>query len=184
MTEGEPCTFILDSGAHPTHLTRPTRHMRKTLHAAHTATATTTRSKCTHHGKTTIRTNKNIRLQVPAVANPAITTNLISVQDLARLNGNVLFTRNKAIYKNTAQRNKPIIVGTAPWNTKHQAYAWTNKNLNNAYSARTKTYTRTQTKPSQNASRKRRRCNTLVHAHHKCRNTGDKTGTSPISTIP
>ena len=150
MTEDDLCTFILDSGAHPTHLTRPTKHMRKTRQAIHTSTATNTKSKCTHHGKTTIRTNKNIRLQVPAVANPAITTNLISVHDLARLHGNVLFTRKKAIvYKNTAERNKPVIVGTAPWNKKHQAFAWTNKNPNNAYSARSKPYTRTQTKPSQ-----------------------------------
>ena len=81
-TLDEPCTFILDSCAHPTHLTSPTRHMRKTTTQKHTHTATNTRPKCTHNGKKTIITNRNVPVQLPAVANQAITTNLISVHDI------------------------------------------------------------------------------------------------------
>lgn len=142
-----PCTFIVHSGAHRTHLTRPTQHMRKTSTQSHTYTGANTRHKCTHNGKTTIITNRSIQHKLAAVANPAISTNRISVHDITRLPGNVLFTPSQAVInRNSKYQTTHPILGTAPRNGTHEAYTWTNRNMKHSYSARTKPYQNQQTK--------------------------------------
>ena len=107
--------FILDSGAHPTHITSPTPDMNPITTPTLTTTATNQQSQSTHRGIIKIHTKENNDpLRTFAVANPAIKQNLVSVHDLASRYGLVTFTANKGTVYDT--RKAPTkIVAIAPW---------------------------------------------------------------------
>ena len=119
-----PCTYILISGAHPSHLQHPTGQMTKTRTNLHTQTAINTLSTYAQNGQRTILTNRNGPLQIPALANPNIRSNLISMHDIVRLYGNIVFrATQRIIYCN--QQGQNTILGTVSWKEGHQAYTWT-----------------------------------------------------------
>ena len=116
------CTYIFDSGAHPSHITNlSTIHQPKqTSHK--TKTATNQIVQCTHTGQTTIKTNKGHTLMVAAFVSPDIISNLLSVRSITQTQGTILFTPHTAYLFDKHARRK--IIGTAPWNPAIKAYAW------------------------------------------------------------
>lgn len=117
---GDNCTYILDSGAHSSHITdpsslqthRPVRHKTKP--------ATIPIVQCTHARQTTISTNKGHKLKYTAVVSPNINRHLLSVQAIAKTHGNVLFTPEAAYLfdKNSPSSAQPR--GTLPSARKHR----------------------------------------------------------------
>ena len=139
------CTYILDSGAHPSHVTNLSAIHQPEKINHRTKTATNQIVKCTHTGQTTIKTNKGHTLKVSAVVSPDITSNLLSVRSITQSHGNILFTPQTAyLFDRTSKRK---IIGTAPWNNELQAYAWKPTPPHQARGARTTPTTRNATKP-------------------------------------
>ena len=105
-------TYILDSGAHPSHMkTRFSLHNPRPA-SNRTRTATNPTVPFTHVGQTTIRTNKGHFLHVTAVVSPRVTSNLLSVRSISQKHGNILFTPEVAYIFDKNSRD--IVIGTAP----------------------------------------------------------------------
>lgn len=86
------------------------------------ATATSETSHHTHGGTAAIRATTN-ELRPPALAKPRLFNNLISIHNLARTYGPVIFTNTSAIATDT-RRPKPRVIAFAPRQTKSQAYVF------------------------------------------------------------
>ena len=104
---------VLNSGAHRTHLRKPSPQMRELTQTLTTNTVTSSTSMLTHAGITQVITGKGITMRLPVVANPQLRSNLVSVQFIARQWGLVVFSSDKAYIINTKQPSVPTLVGTA-----------------------------------------------------------------------
>ena len=97
-------SYILDSGAHPTHLTQPHTHTRPLTTPRYTRTADNRRHSITHSGPVQIPT-QTMQINISdAIVTPTIKNNLVSVHSLACNHGPVTFTPSKA-YINTNDRH-------------------------------------------------------------------------------
>ena len=142
-------TFIVDSGAQPTHTTTTHAGMHPSTGTL-TQTATGQRVRITRTGHINIQTRKN-RIQVPAVHTPKIMQNVLSVHDLTQ-HGHVTFTPTHAHLLAPSKIPTPTL--TAHY--KQGQYRLTSAPTHAANGARTynsksrtiKTKTISQTKPS------------------------------------
>jgi len=75
--------YILDSGAHPTHVAKQTPNMRPTK-PSRTRNANGSMSIVTHTGQILLQTKTPKNLKIPAIHVPDIKKNLLSVHDLTR----------------------------------------------------------------------------------------------------
>ena len=98
-----------------------------------TNTATSSTSSATHVGTLQIKTNRNKILKLPAVANPDITQNLISVHDIARKYGASFFRPHTAEVVNT-ETIPSTVLATA---TTHNGLYYLNPPQSQAHAART-----------------------------------------------
>ena len=101
LPQDDNSTYALDSGAHPSHVKHPSRTMRKLHIPIPTHTATNSKTNATHYGHVQIQTSNNATMTLPAVANPALKKNLLSVNDIARQWGQVTFYAKRAAIYNT-----------------------------------------------------------------------------------
>ena len=106
--------YILDSGAHPTHINHQVRQMNPLKHPLTTQTATSTSSNTTHHGILKIQANNGFTIREKVIINPDIQENLVSVHSLAKQWGHILFSPTKAHILHT-KTTRPSVIGTASW---------------------------------------------------------------------
>ena len=97
-------TYILDSGAQPTHTAKPHADMQKS-NGTLTQTANGQRARITHTGTIRLK-QKNKTMHIAAVHAPQIRENLLSVHDLTEY-GHVTFTPTHAYL------HKPTKIPTA-----------------------------------------------------------------------
>ena len=96
--------FILDSGAHPSHIPRPIQTISPLPTSLYTRTATNQRIPCSHHGTAQILTDRGHRIRLKVIVNPQIQQPLISAHDLAKTTGPVTFHHKHAtIYNHRAR---------------------------------------------------------------------------------
>eukprot|EP00737_Agarophyton_chilense_P004279 gb/GEZJ01005303.1/.p1 GENE.gb/GEZJ01005303.1/~~gb/GEZJ01005303.1/.p1 ORF type:complete len:199 (+),score=1.83 gb/GEZJ01005303.1/:1269-1865(+) len=107
-------TFLLDSGAHPTHMSQPTPST-KLLH-----TSILTHSTADHQTlrkqreAIQLNMNRNKTIHTHAVASPHLRQNLLSGKDRRTRYGLVPFTkRREYIYETT--RKPPVLLARGPW---------------------------------------------------------------------
>ena len=106
-------TYILDSAAHPTHVNHLLKNPAKPQSLT-TITATSNNLTPLQQGTLKIKTNMEKTVTLPALRHPNIRSNLLSVQNICRQHGHVLFSANRAIIMNTS-RTPPSITGTGTW---------------------------------------------------------------------
>ena len=190
-----PCTYTLDYGAHPSHVSHTKHIPYPNPYHAKTYTATNASTHCTQRGQASIKTNMKNKIRIPALVTPKIRSNLLSVHDITIHHGNVLFTPTKAIMY-ARNKGKSKIFGTAPWNHKHQAYTWSSTQ-NHAHSARTRPSNTKSTKLAQTKSNENpspapskpnlllsQRPNTTIAKHHNTQPIYKLGKTHPIPTSP
>ena len=155
-------TFILDSGAQPTHTARPHASMHPSTGTL-TQTPTGERVRITHTGNIGIQT-KNNKIRLPAVHTPKIKQNLLSVHDLTA-HGQVTFTRTHAHLH--APTKIPPAMLTAPY--KQGQYRITSESHPTVKGARTypskKRTINTKNNSEQTNSRQSAPTKNHTHAH-------------------
>ena len=103
-------TYILDSGAQPTHTAKPHADMQKS-NGTLTQTAIGHRARITHTNTIRLK-QKHMKMQITAVHAPHVRENLLSVHDLTEY-GHVTFTSTHAyLHKPT---KIPTEIFTAPY---------------------------------------------------------------------
>ena len=105
-------TYILDSGAKPSHINHPITEMKTLTHPLQNITATSSSGGATHSGSAKIKTTKGYNLSLPAVVHPLVQPNLLSVHGIADQWGHVVFSKRTARIVHSKAR-RPVVVGTA-----------------------------------------------------------------------
>lgn len=88
--------YLLGSGIHPSNINHPLHNMLPVTTKLTTATATSTSTSATHRGSLQIPINTRSTLCFPAILNPDIRTNFLSVHEMDCQYGSVLFTPDRA----------------------------------------------------------------------------------------
>lgn len=101
--------FILDSGAHPTHVEHPHSTMKHT-NAQLTQTANGKLCRVTHSGQISIPTTTK-PVTVQAIHSPDIKLNLLGVHELTK-HGDVTFNQHQATLHRTTPLHPPILTAT------------------------------------------------------------------------
>ena len=101
--------YALDSGAHPSHVSKPTPNMKPLRKIIRTNTATTITPPATHKGMIHIPTSTNRNIRIPAISNPAMRSNLLSVHDIPKQWGEVRFTPTQATVLDTSTHPPQIV---------------------------------------------------------------------------
>lgn len=114
-TESDTSKYILDSAANPTQVIKHTKTMNKLTSPLLTLTSTSANHDATHSGTLQIQTDLGHKVSLPAIANPSLTHNLVSVHDTAKLFGQVIFTPRHAYIIKTSRNESPVLVGTAKY---------------------------------------------------------------------
>ena len=107
-------TFIIDSGASPSHLNTLHPRMSPLKSPIPTKTAMDTNTLSTHCGNVTIQTDQGHKIHILALYNQSLNANLLSVHALVDQCGTVVFNKNAAYIVNT-NKNKPRLIDTAPF---------------------------------------------------------------------
>ena len=105
--EGEQ--YALDSGAHPSHVSKLTPNMKPLWKIIRTNTATNITPPATHKGMIPIPTSTNRHIRIPTIANPAMRSNLLLVHDIAEQWAEVRFTPTQAFVLDTSTHPPQIV---------------------------------------------------------------------------
>ena len=105
-------TYILDSGANPSHINHPITEIKTLTHPLQTITTTSSSGGAKNSGIAKIKTTRGYNLSLPAVVHPLVQPNFLSVHDIADQWGHVVFSKSKAHIVHLKAR-RPVVMGTA-----------------------------------------------------------------------